>query len=52
MSKFKSIGNISFETQQYPHSISSLAIAAGDTLGICLIGHAQSPKWGVYTCPE
>jgi FdhD protein len=34
------------------HSISSLAIETGDTLGICLIGHARSPKWGVYTHPE
>jgi len=34
------------------HSISSLAIETGATLGICLIGHARSPKWGVYTHPE
>ena len=34
------------------HSISSLAIEIGETLGICLIGHARSPKWGVYTHAE
>ena len=34
------------------HSISSLAIESGTTLGICLIGHARSPKWGVYTHAE
>jgi FdhD protein len=34
------------------HSMSSLAIETGDTLGLCLIGHARSPKWGVYTHPE
>jgi FdhD protein len=34
------------------HSISSLAIDTGKTLGLCLIGHARSPKWGVYTHHE
>ncbi len=34
------------------HSISSLAIESGATLGICLVGHARSPKWGVYTHTE
>ncbi len=34
------------------HSISSLAIETGNTLGMCLIGHARSPKWGVYTHAE
>lgn len=34
------------------HSISSLAIENGATLGICLVGHARSAKWGVYTHPE
>ena len=34
------------------HSISSLAIETGTILGMCLIGHARSPKWGVYTHTE
>jgi FdhD protein len=34
------------------HSISSLAIETGTTLVMCLIGHARSPKWGVYTHSE
>jgi formate dehydrogenase assembly factor FdhD len=34
------------------HSLSSQAIETGATLGMCLIGHARSPKWGVYTHPE
>ncbi len=34
------------------HSISSLAIESGATLGLCLVGHARSPKWGVYTHAE
>ena len=34
------------------HSISSLAIETGTTLGMCLIGHARLPKWGVYTHAE
>ncbi len=34
------------------HSISSLAIESGAILGMCLVGHARSPKWGVYTHAE
>jgi FdhD protein len=34
------------------HSISSLAIESGAKLGMCLIGHARSPKGGIYTHSE
>ena len=34
------------------HSLSSLAIETGATLGMCLVGHARSPNWGIYTHPE
>jgi FdhD protein len=34
------------------HSVSSQAIEIGRQLGIVLIGHARSAKWGVYTHAE